>query len=132
MTDNPDFDAEKATRTAELAELDRQIAIRHTSLKTGVPQEFLQNAQTTEQIEQYAQDALAWRGETPAPKTSARSPYPSGGSVNGVSQVSAEALKYLNPQQINQLYAENRLAGLGAPAPPPRQNGEAGGHTQGF
>jgi hypothetical protein len=49
--------------------------------------------------------------------------YPSG-TVDGVSQVSRETLKHLSAQQVNQLYAENRLAGIGAPAPEPRRTGE--------
>ncbi len=82
-------------------------------------------------MRQSAQDALAWKG-TPIPQPPTTSVYPATSSVNGVSQASAEALKYFTPQQINELYAENRLAALGAPAPPPRRNGEHGQHTHGF
>lgn len=125
MTDTPDFDAEKATRLAELAELDRQIAISRTSLETGVPQGFLQNGQSAEEIAQIAADAISWRAaEKPSAPPPAPSARPAYSSVNGVSQFSKDALKYLTPQQINAACAENRLSAIGAPRPEPRRTGE--------
>lgn len=113
-------DQTEAEKRARISELDRQIAIRQISLETGVPPEFLQNAHTAEQIEQYAQDALAWRGETPAPQPRSQTNAP---QYNGVGQLSRDALTQLPADVQMAAYRAGRLAALGAPAPPERQDG---------
>jgi hypothetical protein len=109
---------------AERDRLQGEVARLRVARDTGVPPELLGNGKTAEEIEQIAVDALAWKAVAPRvpPQTAAR-PV-SSGTVNGVSQISRETLKYLTPQQINAVYAENRLSAIGAPAPPPRTNGE--------
>ena len=109
--------------TAQRDRLQAEVARLQVSKETGVPPHILGRANTVEEGRVIAQDALAWRGDQPSKPTTA-AVYPSGGSVNGVSQVSRETLKHLTPEQVNQLYAENRLAGIGAPAPESRRTGE--------
>ena len=117
MSDND----KTASRQAELAELDRQIAIRRTTLETGVPPELLQNGRTAEEIAQHASDALAWRADTrsaAAPSTAAVAPY------GGTGQISRPLLSQLDSATTMALYRAGRLEGMGAPPPPPRRNGE--------
>jgi hypothetical protein len=81
-------------------------------------------------MRQSAQDALAWRS-TPAPQqtntgaVSYNSAPATSGSVKGVNQFSRETLAALPPETVTAAWTAGRLAGLGAPAPQPRRNGEA-------
>ncbi len=112
---------ETASRQAELDELDRQIQIRKTALAMDVPPSFLQNARSTEEIEQHAREALQWRSASapPAPPTTAAvSPY------NGVGQISRNMLPYLGPAGTMEAWRAGRLEQAGAAKPPERRDGE--------
>ena len=71
-----EYEAEKARREAELAELDRQLLIRDTALAMGVLPQFLQNARGAEQIEQHARDTLAWKAGEPQRRNPVHRPAP--------------------------------------------------------
>lgn len=112
-------------RTAELAELDRQIGIRNVSLATGVPASMLQQATTEDEARAMAAEARAWQRES---QPAAPEPIAAVQPYGGVSQFSRQSLAHLSEDQVMALYRQNRLAGIGAPAPGPRNNGEHG-HT---
>ena len=104
---------------AERDRLQAEVALLKVARDSGVPVSMLGNAATEEAARALADQALAWRAETPPkPQTTAVSPH------NGVGQISRETLGYLSPDQINQVYREGRLSGIGAPAPPSRRTGE--------
>jgi hypothetical protein len=122
MSDNENND----DLIAERDRLQAEVMALRVERETGVPAPLLAQGRTIEEMQQIAADALQWKGSggsTPARTTPTAAVYPAG-TVNGVSQISKESLKYLTPQQINQVYAENRLAGIGAPRPEPRRTGE--------
>jgi hypothetical protein len=111
-------DAEKLAR---ISELDRQIAIRRTSLETGVPPGLLSQGRTVEEIQQHAADAIAWKAAAPPPPPPATAAVP---AYNGVGQISRNTLPYLNPAAQLEAWRQGRLEQIGAPAPEPRRNGE--------
>jgi hypothetical protein len=115
-------------RLEELAELDRQIAIRRTSLATGVPVGVLDSATTEEEAKALAEKALAWKAAgSPAPPTA---PPPTAPQRYLPNQLRREALAQMTPQQVSAAHRLGQLEGLGAPSPAPRKTGERLGHNR--
>ena len=113
-------DETEAEKQRGIEELDRQIAIRHVSLESGIPAGMLSNATSEEEARAQATEALAWRGDQPAapPQTAAVSQ-----AYSRPGQISRQTLAHLSPEQVMSVYRQNRLDQVGAPAPGPRQNG---------
>ena len=113
-------DETEAEKRRAIEELDRQIAIRNASLKTGVPPGFLQNGRTAEEIDRIASDALAWRqAPSPAPpRTAAVSP-----PTYAAGQISRSMLPHLGPEGVMEAYRQGRLDQEIGVSPEQRQNG---------
>lgn len=86
---------------------------------TGVPAELLTKATTDDDALALAQRLLEWKGPaTPPPTATVTEPfYP-------VTQYRRDDLQHLTADEVAQAYRQGRLTQIGAPAPPPRQNGE--------
>jgi hypothetical protein len=113
-----------AAKAAELAELDRQIAIRRASLETGVPVSVLSHATTEDEARALAEEALVWRGgNAPAAPTAPAPAYLP-------NQVTRESLPYMTPQEISAAHRRGQLQGIGAAPPAPRKTGERNGHNR--
>lgn len=99
-------DETETEKQKRIAELDRQIAIRNTSLSTGVPPGLLGNGRDATEIEEIAAAALAWRQEEVAPPPTAAAAY-------SVGQYSRENLRCMTAAQVTEAYAQGQLASIG-------------------
>jgi hypothetical protein len=110
MTDNNcELEAERDRLLGELARL-------RVSKESGVPSAMLANASTEAECRALAQEALAWRGNTPAPPTAAVPAY-------SVGQYSRNNLPYMTAAQILAADSQGRLEALGGQPSPDRRNG---------
>ncbi len=107
MSENDDLQAERDRLSNEIMRLRIE---RETSFPAGL----LANAQTEEEARQIAQDALAWRGESPP----APAPAPTGAASYGrPGQISRNTLQCMSAEQIQQAAREGRLVDLGVGVP---------------
>jgi hypothetical protein len=118
MTDEPETLAEKERR---IAQLEAEIARSEISRLSGVRMHLLGDAATEEEARTAADQALDWRT---APAPPAPTPPTSAVPMPSVGQISRETLGYLGPADQLAFWRQGRLEGIGAPAPPPRRNGE--------
>jgi Zn-dependent M32 family carboxypeptidase len=118
MTDNPET-PDNDELAAERDRLTAEVMRLRVERETGVPASMLSMAMTEEQARAQAAEALAWRGDRSAAPPQTVAPY-----ANGVGQYSRETVGHLSPEQVSEAYHQGRLRALGAPAPPPRTNGE--------
>jgi hypothetical protein len=82
---------------------------------------LLGDADTDEAARAAADQALAWRTATAPP---APPPPTSAVPVSRVGQISKETLGYLSPADQMAVWRQGRLEQIGAPALPPRTNGQ--------
>jgi hypothetical protein len=105
---------------AERDKLQAEVARLRVERDTGVPANLLTPATTEDSARVLAESLLAWKGNT---RAAAPPPIPAFPAYS-VSQVSRQALRHLSPEQVTAVYHQGRLEGIGAPAPPPRRNGQ--------
>jgi hypothetical protein len=107
--------------TEERNRLLGEVARLRVSRDTGVPPGLLARGSTEDECRAIADQALAWRTATASP---APRPPTSAVPVSRVGQISKETLGCLSPADQMAFWRQGRLEGIGAPAPPPRRNGE--------
>lgn len=117
-----------AAKDAQIAALERQVAFQRIERQTGVPASFYADANTPEEAERIATDALLWRA-TNAP------PEPTGPPTAAVSAsvvtssdriqmaagqvTSRDQLARLPPAERMRAWREGRLQQIGVNQPPP-------------
>jgi hypothetical protein len=111
MSENDDLAAERDRLLGEVARL-------RVSKESGVPPGMLANASTEDECRALAEQALAWRGDTPAAPTAAVPAYT-------VGQYAQRNLSHMTASQIVAADVQGRLEALGGQPSPDRRNGEA-------
>lgn len=104
---------EKATLAEQRAERAEAQALRsRIGAKHGIDPDLLLGT-TEEEINDYAQRLLAWRGDKPEsndpPATSSNLSGDRGDKISGPRQLSREDLKNMNAKQINQARKDGQL-----------------------
>ncbi len=118
--------AQLAARNAEIAALEREIAMHRVSRLSGVPPEFISGA-TEEELLNSAQDALEWKTEGEAAISPSRPPtaavpasiVTSATRIEGPKQITLGEFSRLSPQERMQAVRAGLLMNEGVAPPQP-------------
>lgn len=113
-------------KDAQIAALNRQIAIEGTVHETGVPAELLANATDADDMARIAAEALAWRAAAaPSRPPTAAVPVSTVTSADRIAMAAGQVttrdqLAQVSPAERMRAWREGRLTQIGVGQPPPR------------